>query len=126
MKKRNTIQRSLIFQTMKELKKHITAEELYNIIAKKYDDISRTTVYRNLNLLSNTGEIRKIEIPGGADCYDYLIHKHYHMKCINCGNIFDVKMDFIEDLQDRITDTSGNEFIDHDIIFKGICSNCNK
>ncbi len=125
MSKRNTIQRSLVLETIKELKSHLTADEVYDTIVKKYPDISRGTVYRNLNLLSSIGEIRKIEMPSGADCYDYLCHEHYHARCIKCGKVFDIDMEYITNLEKNIKDTSGFEFTGHNIIFKGICIKCN-
>ncbi len=125
MNKRNTIQRALVLETVKELQCHVTADEVYDAIVKKYPDISRGTVYRNLNLLSDIGEIHKVGILGGADRYDHLCYKHYHARCAKCGRIFDVEMDFIADLEMGIKDTHGFKFTDHDIIFKGICLECN-
>ena len=126
MKKRNTMQRSLVLDTVKELQRHATADEVYAIINKEHPDISRGTVYRNLNLLSDIGEIRKVEMPGGAALYDHLCYNHYHARCTKCGRVFDVDMYFIADLEGRITNTCGFEFTGHDIIFKGICLECNK
>lgn len=82
MNKRNTIQRSLVLKTVKELQFHATADEVYDTIVKKHSDISRGTVYRNLNLLSDIGEIRKLEMPSGADRFDHICHEHYHTRCI--------------------------------------------
>jgi Fur family ferric uptake transcriptional regulator/Fur family peroxide stress response transcriptional regulator len=124
MNKRNTIQRSLVLEAVKELRRHATADEVYNTVAKKYPDIGRGTVYRNLRLLSDTGEIRKVAMPGRADRYDHLCHEHYHARCINCGQVFDVEMEFIANLERSITDTHGFEFTGHDIIFKGYCPQC--
>lgn len=125
MNKRSTIQRSLVLEAVKELRCHVTADEVYDTIVSKHPYISRATVYRNLNLLSDMGEIRRVEISGGADRYDHLCHKHYHAKCVKCGRVLDVEMEVIADLERRITDTRGFEFTDHDIVFKGICSECN-
>lgn len=125
MNKRNTVQRSLVLEAVKELQNHATADEVYNTIVKKYPDISRGTVYRNLNLLSDMGEIRKREMPGGADRYDHLCHAHYHARCVKCGRIFDVDMEVISDLEKTIKDTHGFEFTGHDIIFRGLCHECN-
>lgn len=125
MNKSNTIQRSLVLKTVKELQFHATADEVYDTIVKKHSDISRGTVYRNLNLLSDIGEIRKLEMPSGADRFDHICHEHYHTRCIKCGRVFDVEMDFIADLETNIKDTHGFKFTGHDIIFKGICPECN-
>ena len=126
MNKRITTQRSLVLETVKEFRRHVTADEVYDAIVKKQPHISRGTVYRNLNLLSDIGEIRKVEMPNGADRFDYLCREHYHARCIKCGRVLDVEMEFIDDLEKNIKDTHGFEFIGHDIIFKGICHECNK
>ena len=83
-------------------------------------------MYRNLQRLSELGEIRKREIPGGADRYDFLCTDHYHVVCTKCGQVFDVDMDYMKDLEKTIKNTHGFEFTSHDIIFKGICPDCNK
>ena len=126
MNKRITTQRSLVLEAVKEFRCHVTADEVYDAIVKKQPHISRGTVYRNLNLLSDIGEIRKVEMPNGADRFDYLCREHYHARCIKCGRVLDVEMEFIDDLEKNIKDTHGFEFIGHDIIFKGICHECNK
>ncbi len=124
MNKRNTVQRALVLETVKSLQSHATADEVYNSIVEKHPDISKGTVYRNLNLLSEMGEIRKREIPGGADRYDHLCHDHYHARCICCGRVVDVDMDFIAELEKKILNTNGFEFTGHDVIFKGFCDEC--
>lgn len=126
MNKRNTTQRALVLEAVKELRCHVTADEVYDTIVKKYPNISRGTVYRNLNLLSDIGEIRKVEMPSGADRFDHLCYEHYHARCIKCGRVFDVEMDFIADLGKNIKDTYGFEITGHDVIFKGVCLECNK
>lgn len=126
MFKRNTIQRSLVLNAVKELKCHATAEEIYDLIIEENPHISRGTVYRNLNQLSEMGEIIKIEIPGGADRFDHLCHKHYHVKCVKCGRVFDVDMAYINDLESNIKDSHGIRLLGHDIIFRGICRECDK
>lgn len=126
MMKRNTIQCSLVLEAVNKLQCHATADEIYGTIAKDYPTIGRGTVYRNLKRLSEEGEIRKIEVPGGPDCYDHQCHSHYHVRCVNCGRLFDVDMEYLPDLEKFIKDPHGFEFISHDIIFKGICPNCRK
>lgn len=124
MIKRKTIQSSLVLETVNRLQCHPTADEIYLEIVKQYPTISRGTVYRNLQRLCEMGEIRKREIPGGADRFDHLCHDHYHVRCINCGRIFDVDMEPIPDLEKSIRDAHGFSFTGHDIIFQGTCPEC--
>ena len=126
MMKRNTIQRSLVLEAVNKLQCHATADEIYQTIMKEHPNISRATVYRNLKLLSETGEIRKMEIPGGADRYDHRIQEHCHVRCEKCGRVFDVDMEYITGLEKNITESHGFAFTGYDILFRGICPDCQK
>lgn len=122
MFKRNTIQRDLVLKAVRKLKCHPTAEEVYAEVAKEYPTISRGTVYRNLNQLASSGEISSREIPSGANCYDHRCDEHYHAKCLRCGKVFDVDMEYIPDLGKNINDPHGFEFSGYDLVFKGVCA----
>lgn len=122
--KRKTIQRTLVLEMVNKLKCHATADEVYDSVVKEHPNISRGTVYRNLNQLSADGEIRKVEIPGGADRFDHFCNNHYHAICTCCGCVFDVDVKYMDGLENSIHDSSGFQFVSHDIIFKGICSKC--
>ena len=126
MMKRKTIQRSLILDAVNKLHNHATADEIYDAVIIEHPNISKATVYRNLNTLSEMGEIRKLEIPGGADRYDHCTHNHCHIKCDKCGRLFDVDMDYISGLENNIRDTRGFDFTGYDIIFRGTCPDCKK
>lgn len=124
MIKRHTIQRALVLKAVNTLQCHATVEEIYNLVVNEYPNISKVTVYRNLNQLAENGEIRKLEVPGDADRFDHLCYDHYHARCLRCGRVFDVDMDYIEDLEKRIKDARGFEFSGHDLMFKGVCPDC--
>ena len=126
MIKRKTIQQALVLEAVNKLKSHATADEIYQLIVEDHPTISRGTVYRNLNQLSENGDIRKLEVPGAADRFDHRPHNHYHVKCLNCGKVFDVEMDYMEDLEKNIKDSHGFEFSGHDLMFRGICPDCKK
>lgn len=122
--KRNTIQRTLVLKTVRKLRCHPTADEVYTELAVEHPTISRGTVYRNLNDLAAAGEIGSREIPGCASRYDHRCDDHYHAKCLKCGRVFDVDMDYISGLEKNVKDTQGFEFSGYDLVFKGICAGC--
>lgn len=124
MERRNTIQKELVLNAVLKMRRHVTAEEVYDYIKEDYPTIGKGTVYRNLGILVDEDKIRKVEIPGGADCFDFTLSKHYHLKCISCGKVFDVDMDERQPLTSFIRDNHGMKFLDYDILFKGICSDC--
>ncbi|MEG0798179.1 MAG: transcriptional repressor [Acidaminococcaceae bacterium] len=126
MAKRNTIQRQLVIAAVRTLADHPTAEEVYDRITVEYPDISKGTVYRNLNGLVESGLLNKVCIPNAADRFDYILTKHYHIKCTRCGLFSDVNMEYLKDLDAKIAKASGYLMESHDIVFNGLCKECQK
>ena len=126
MTRHNTIQRSLVLDVVNRLKSHATADEVYAEVAATHPNISKATVYRNLNLLSEMGMIRKLEIPGGADRFDHICKEHCHVKCEKCGRVFDIEIPYIDGLENRVENRNGFEITGYDILFRGICPDCQK
>ncbi|MCQ2540281.1 MAG: transcriptional repressor [Acetatifactor sp.] len=124
MNRRNTIQKELVLNAVMKMRRHVTAEEVYDYIKIDYPTIGKGTVYRNLGILADEKKIRRVEIPGGADCFDFTLEKHYHVRCIECGKVFDVDMDETKTIYSFIHDRHGMKFLDYDIVFKGICKDC--
>ena len=98
MKNRNTLQRRLVLETVRRMHNHPTADEIFREISAENSLISKATVYRNLKILSEQGEILHIPIPDGADCFDFNTTPHYHLECRGCGRVFDVNMPYQTDL----------------------------
>ena len=126
MIQRHTIQCALVLEAVNQLHDHATADEIYEAIAREHPHIGRGTVYRNLQKLAEAGDILKVEVPGGADRYDHLTYKHYHVKCTKCGRVFDVDMPYEPNLADKIGDKHGFLLTGHTIMFTGVCPDCQK
>lgn len=125
MQKRNTIQRQLVIAAVRALCSHPTAEDVYNEIIKEYPDISKGTVYRNLNTLVESGLLNRISVPDSADRYDYILARHYHVQCTRCKKFLNVdNMDYFQDLDDQIAQLTGFKMESHNIVFLGICPEC--
>lgn len=126
MTRRNTIQGALVLDAVNALRCHATADEIYTMLVHEHPNISKATVYRNLQRLCEAGEIQRVEIPGDADRFDHLLHRHYHAKCVECGRVFDVEMAYLPNLDGLIQAKDGFEVTGHDIVFKGVCAECRK
>lgn len=126
MERRNTVQKEIVLDAVQSMKSHVSAEQVHEYISNTHPSISKGTVYRNLNILAEEGKIRKIELPNGSDCFDFTLADHYHVRCVKCKKVMDVDMDYMPDLLGCIHDSHGIEFLEYDIVFKGICSECKK
>jgi len=127
MATRNTIQRKLVWEAVKKLHNHPTVDEIYKVVAEEHHNISKGTVYRNLNLLAENGYILKVEVPEAADRFDFNTKPHYHIYCKGCGQVFDIDMPYLNDIiMQNVHDTHGFIIEGHDIVFKGLCPECSQ
>ncbi len=117
-------QREIILNVLTELY-HPTAEEIYERVHLVAPNISKSTVYRNINVLLENKLIRKVKILNGPDKYDYNREIHYHVICKNCGNVFDFRYDFEEEkMKHEILSQTGVQTNIDSIILYGICEKC--
>lgn len=104
---------------------HPTAETIYLGIKEEFPNISLGTVYRNLSLLSEMGEITKISA-NGADRFDGNTFPHYHFFCNNCGKVFDLALEHTPELN-SIANQNFDGRIERSVThFFGTCSDCLK
>lgn len=123
---RNTIQRSLVLEAVQSLHEHPTSADVYEAVRTKHPNISRATVYRNLGVLADRGDVLRVEVAGGADRYDFFNEPHYHARCRECGHIFDIDMPYRFNLTDEVADAHGFKIEGHQIMFTGVCPGCQK
>lgn len=119
-------QREEIKHYLSTRKDHPTADNVYMAIRRQIPNISLGTVYRNLTLLADTGEILRLRLGDGVDHFDFDTSPHYHFVCKECGGVSDLNMKNI----DSIIDIAGAGFdgcIDgHVTYFYGSCGSCCK
>ncbi len=123
---RMTRQRQLILAQFSRPGVHLTADEVYERVRVDAPGISLATVYRNLNLLSQGGRIRCVEIGGGQRRYDGGVHRHYHVLCTVCGRMRDVPAEPFGDLASVAAEKSGFAVTDHELVFRGLCPDCER
>lgn len=128
MQERNTSQKKLVLDIMTGNFTHPTADEIYEAARKAAPRISRGTVYRNLGLLSRSGKILKISVPGGADHYDITTREHYHFCCEKCGKMLDAPETVRIEAEGAEKEMEGNGFriSGKSLIFTGLCPSCAK
>ena len=93
IKQRHSRQRQAVLDAVTARCDHPTADQIYLDVRAKDDRISRGTVYRNLALLSKSGQITHVKVPT-ADRFDARLDRHYHLLCTNCGRVFDAPVPY--------------------------------
>ncbi|MFY9175803.1 MAG: transcriptional repressor [Caldicoprobacterales bacterium] len=129
MNKRYSAQKMMIENALKELD-HPTATEVYEYVRESYPNISLGTVYRNLGIMAEAGEILRIPSGQAPDRFDINIHEHLHVLCAECGQVFDAEGHQLEDLLGKIDklleESTGVHIEDRSMLFQGVCSQCRK
>ena len=76
---RNTSQRKLVLQLVRECRTHPTADQVFELARGMHPTIGRATVYRNLALLADSGQLRRVTLPGQPERYDdpRILHGHF-------------------------------------------------
>lgn len=118
-------QREAIKNFLKTRRDHPTADVVYNSVRNEFPNISLGTVYRNLTLLADIGEITRLKLGDGVDHFDYDTSLHSHFVCTECGGVIDLKTDAFPEL-DAMNgeDCDGNLIAGHVTYFYGTCAGC--
>lgn len=118
-------QREQILEVIKNTRIHPTAEEIYQMVNKIDNKISKSTVYRNITILVENDAIEKIAMATGPDRFDYIHKQHHHAICEICGKVFDFDYDFKnEKIAKEIKRQTGVIATIKCITIPGICENC--
>jgi len=124
IKRRMTRQRRLILETLRSMRTHPTAEELFQVVRQQMPRISLGTVYRNLDVLCRSGLALKLESAGQQAHYDGDVGRHYHIRCVVCGKIEDVYPPEVSGISFPRIHNPSFRVMGWTLLFEGICSEC--
>ena len=118
-------QREAIMNFLLTRKDHPTADVVYSSVRTEFPNISLGTVYRNLTLLADIGEIARLRLGDGIDHFDADTSPHYHFICKDCGSVIDLDMSALDEVDKFVgTHLDGNLIAGHITYFYGSCKNC--
>jgi len=102
---------------------HLSIDDLYNVMLKKFSSLSLATIYKNVNLMVKSSFIKEIKIPNAKSIYELIKDSHAHLVCEKCGSVedIDINIDFV------ISDVLKNQNFkvnNIDLVLSGICKKC--
>ena len=121
---RQTIQRRVILEELRQIRYHPTASELHRIIQRRLPRISLGTVYRNLDLLARMGIIQKLESAGAETRFDTNPHHHHHLYCLRCMRVEDIPAGRGDLGRTDIEELAGYRILGYRLQLLGICPAC--
>jgi Fe2+ or Zn2+ uptake regulation protein len=124
MMRRDTKQREAILKVLKNTRSHPTADWIYDEVRKEIPNISKGTVYRNLQVLQEDGAISELNLNGTLSRFEAKQDSHYHFRCEQCGRVFDLDEPVNHELNKRVAKRTGFKVSSHQLEFRGLCKDC--
>ena len=124
---RLTPQRVMVLTAIESSANHISADEIYTQVIKKYPYVNISTVYRTLDLLKRLGMVTETDLGGGRVSYHPADKgHHHHLVCQECGDIIDLDESVLSPLKDTLRrEYKFDTDLRHLAIF-GRCDKCSK
>src|SRR5688572_18798874 len=96
--------RDLIVNVFLRQEGHLTADDLYDLIRREDQKISRATVYRTLQWMEEAGIARKVDFGEGRFRFEhsYRHPRHFHLICKTCNQSFEFLSSDIESLMEEV------------------------
>jgi len=120
---RVTSQRLIIHRLLRELDRHVTAEEVLRRASEQLPGMSLPTVYATLDLLTELGEARRVSV-GGPVLYDPRTEDHAHVRCRTCGRVEDLAIPMHSAPALRAARAAGFEAGTAELVVEGRCAAC--
>jgi Fur family ferric uptake transcriptional regulator len=121
---RVTRQRQVILEELRKVNTHPSADEVYDMVRKRLPRISLGTVYRNLEILSESGEIQKLELGCSLKRFDGVAQDHYHIRCLDCDRVIDAPPGSDVCITHELKENIDFKIIGYKLEFIGLCPAC--
>ena len=102
---------------------HISIENLYTKMIKKFNSISLATIYKNINLMLETSFIQEVKIPHAKSVYELTKDTHSHLACAKCGKVEDIIID-LTNIMNETSKTNDFQISSSELVLSGTCKDC--
>jgi Fe2+ or Zn2+ uptake regulation protein len=121
---RRSDQREAIIAAIRQMGGHSTADQIYEAVRSLHPRISLGTIYRNLRILCEKGQIREVKSGAAFSRFEVAGPRHYHLICRGCGEMQDAELPIDTSLDQRVQATTSFKVEQHRLDFIGLCSKC--
>lgn len=120
---KKSAKRDKIIKYFLQADRHFDVEELHKKLKR---NVSRSTIYRTLKLLTKCGLAIEQKFEDRNRRYEpfHPLEHHDHFICLSCGKIIEFNEDKIEDLQKNVAQKFNFQIISHRLEIYGNCEKC--
>jgi len=125
---RHTEQRDKVLDTFLATERHVTVQELYDLVRRRHKGIGYATVARTVKLMRDSGVCRQVDFGEGALRYEHKYgHDHHdHLICVSCGRFEEIYSPKLEEIQHELVKKHGYVQKSHKLDIFGFCPRCAK
>ncbi|MGH7861165.1 MAG: Fur family transcriptional regulator [Candidatus Dormibacteraceae bacterium] len=121
---RHTRQRQLVWDAVRRLGGHCSAEEITTEIQAAFPSFSKSTVYRALEALSASGALHAVRLGDGPVHYEISSEDHQHAICQICSGILHIEHELVAELEEHLEALHHFRPVRTDVLVTGVCSVC--
>lgn len=126
-RRNNSKKRQAIYEYLCSVTDHPTAEMIFNSLKPEIPELSLGTVYRNLAILLDEGQIISVGKVDGQERYDARTTPHAHFVCRNCRRVLDVFLpDVVSGLFGEVDSRFGCLTEGYTLTLHGLCGECRR
>ena len=125
MKAQRTRSQQKVIEVLQDLKKAISAQELYIELRNRKQNMGLATVYRSLEALKLQGELQVRLLPSGESLYSSVNRDRHHLTCVNCNRSIPIEECPVHELEHQLEDSHQFKVYYHTLEFFGLCDQCN-
>ncbi|MBI2850007.1 MAG: transcriptional repressor [Chloroflexi bacterium] len=124
---RNTTQRALIMDIIRQGRGHLDADEVYRQAKRKQPRISLSTVYRTLQKLKGLGLIEELHFDEAHHHYE-IKHpsEHHHLTCFGCGKVIEFQYPLTRLVKRNVHEAKEFDITQTELHMAGYCEQCRK
>ena len=125
---RRTGQRDQVLKVFLATERHVTTQQLYDLVRKKHKGIGYATVARTVKIMCDSGVCRQVDFGDGPLRYEHKYdHQHHdHIICLRCGKFEEIYSPKLEKIQDELVKKYGYIQENHKLDIFGLCPKCAK
>ena len=121
---RMTKQRQIILEVLRSTNTHPTADWIYDQVRQAVPRISLGTVYRNLRVLKEMGDIQELNYGSTYSRFDGKVEPHYHFVCNGCSSVLDINLPVLTQYEQQVAEIIQSQVEFHRMEFYGKCTVC--
>ena len=125
-RQRSTRQRAAILELLQEADSFLSAQQMHDALRAKGMKVGLTTVYRNLQLMTELDEVDVVRREDGESMFRRCEgdEHHHHLVCRSCGFTVELANDQLEAWATTLARKHRFSQVTHDLELFGLCRSC--